>query len=119
MSFPIHADPVPLRVTSDGAARIAATRVLLDLVVQAFDEGATPETIVQQYPSLQLVDVYAVIAYCLRHRADVDAYLAERERLAGEVKAKIQAAQGDQRDLRARLLARRADQEDSHAAAGR
>jgi hypothetical protein len=51
----------------------------LETVLWAFQEGATPEDIVDQYPSLVLGDVYDVIAYYLRHRDDVDRYLAERQ----------------------------------------
>ncbi len=56
-------DPVPLRREESGAIRIGQTRVLLELVIRAFEDGATPETIVQRYSSLSLADVYAVIAY--------------------------------------------------------
>ena len=38
----------------------------------AFDEGATAEEIVQQYPALSLADAYAAISYYLRHRSDVE-----------------------------------------------
>ena len=75
----IYPDPVPLRITPEGDVRIGATRVLLDLVVHAFDDGATPEAIVQRFPTLRLADVYAVMAYCMRHRDEVDAYLQQQE----------------------------------------
>ena len=83
------------------------SRVLLELVVIAFEEGATPETIVQQYTTLRLADVYAVIAYSLRHRGEVEAYLRRRERQAIEVRQQIESAQGDLSAIRGRLLARR------------
>ena len=35
---------------------------------------------VRQYPSPQSPDVYSVIAYYLRGRADVEPYLRERQR---------------------------------------
>jgi uncharacterized protein (DUF433 family) len=99
-------DPVPLRVDANGDLRVGETRVLLDLVVQAFDGGATPETIVQNYPTLQLADVYAVIGYYLRHRNEVGEYLRQREQRAEEVRRKIEAAQPDMVGIRARLMAR-------------
>jgi len=37
--------------------------VLVELVIQAFQDGATPEAIVQRYPTTTLADIYAVIAY--------------------------------------------------------
>lgn len=60
--------------------RVAKTRVTLDTVVTAFLEGCTPEEIGEQYPSLQLLDIYLVIGYYLRHQNEVHAYLAERQR---------------------------------------
>jgi hypothetical protein len=58
MSLTIHADPVPLRVTGDGDVRVGSSRVLLDLVVRAFDDGLTPEAVVQRYPSLELANEF-------------------------------------------------------------
>ena len=79
MRFVVHADPVPLRIDADGEVRVGETRVLLDLVVQANREGIAPESIVQMYSSLQLADVHAVIAYYLRHQAEVDEYLKGKD----------------------------------------
>jgi len=55
------ADTLPLQLDEHGIYRIGSTRVTLDLVVSAFQRGATAEEIVQDYPSLQLPDVYQVI----------------------------------------------------------
>jgi uncharacterized protein (DUF433 family) len=56
--------------------------VLVELVIRAFQDGATPEAIAQRYPTATLADIYAVIAYYLRHRQELDAYLAGREQRA-------------------------------------
>ena len=82
------------------------SRILLELVIHAFQDGATPEVIAQHYPSATLADIYAVIAYYLRHREDIEAYLADREQQAREVRQRIESHQRDLADLRARLLAR-------------
>ncbi len=119
MALTIQTEPVPLRLTPEGDVRIGTTRVLLDLVVHAFDEGASPEAIVQRFPSLSLAEVYAVIAYLLRHRAEVNAYLQERERRAEEVRQKIEAAQGGMQEIRERLLARQTARDNGNAAPGR
>jgi hypothetical protein len=79
--------------------------VLVDLVVRAFQDGATPEAIVQRYPTTTLADVYAVIAYYLRHRQEIEEYLGQREIQATEVRQRIEQHQGDLGDLRRRLLA--------------
>ena len=51
-----------------GGLRVGRSRVLLELVIRAFQDGATPEAIVQRYPTTTLADIYAVVAYYLRHR---------------------------------------------------
>jgi uncharacterized protein (DUF433 family) len=107
MNLTAKTDTVPLREESDGALRVGESRVLLELVVHAFQDGATPESIVQSYSTLALADVYAVIAYYLRHRAEIEDYLAKREQQAEEVKKRIDSRQGDLSEIRARLLARR------------
>ncbi len=97
----------PLREDSTGALRIGDSRVLLELVVRAFQDGATPEAIVQKYSTLLLADVYAVIAYYLQHRDEVEAYLVHREQQAGEVRQRLEVQQGDLSEIRARLIPKR------------
>ncbi|HYV38047.1 MAG TPA: DUF433 domain-containing protein, partial [Gemmataceae bacterium] len=58
-------ETIPLLLDSDGVLRVSETRVTLDTIVGAFTEGATAEEIAQQYPSVPLADVYAVIGYYL------------------------------------------------------
>jgi uncharacterized protein (DUF433 family) len=114
----IQADPIPLREEASGALRVGGTRVLLELVIRAFEDGATPETIVQRYTTLRLPDVYAVIAYYLRHRSEIDEYLRRREQQAVEVSQRIAATQPDLGKIRQRLLAQRAATERNNAAVG-
>ena len=63
MSLVIESPAVPLRTDNDGVMRVGRTRVPLDTVVYAFNQGASPEEIVLSYPTLQLDDVYAVVNY--------------------------------------------------------
>ncbi|MBX9679185.1 MAG: DUF433 domain-containing protein [Gemmataceae bacterium] len=107
MPFTVQSDSPPLREDSAGALRVGDSRVLLELVIRAFQDGATPEAIVQRYPTLALPDVYAVITYYLRHRSDVEDYLGRREAKAAEVRRRIESQQGDLSDIRARLLVQR------------
>ena len=107
MALSLAAEPLPLRLDADGVVRVGGTRVTLDTVVEAFHEGDSAEEIVEQYSSLHLSDVYAALAYYLRHRPEVDAYLEER-RLQGEAVRAENEARFDPRGLRDRLLARRA-----------
>lgn len=108
MPFVIHSEAPPLRVDESGAVRVGNTRVLFVLVVQAFQNGATPEDIVRTFETLNLADTYAVVSYYLRHQAEVEELLAEYDREAEEVWKKIRERQGDQNAIRNRLLARKA-----------
>ncbi len=97
----------PLREDADGALRVGESRVLVELVVRAFQDGATPETIVQRYPTAGLADVYGVVTYYLRHRGEIEEYLARREQKAEEVRRRIDSRKGDLSEIRARFAARR------------
>src|SRR5580658_9532182 len=73
-------DAIPLTRDAHGVYRVGGTRVTLDLVVRAFNRGATAEEIAQKFSSLQLPDVYQVIGYYLKHSAELAAYFEKRER---------------------------------------
>lgn len=98
--------PAPLQAHSDGVVRIAGTRVTLDTVVSAFLQGATPEEIQQQYPSLDLPQVYSVVAYYLYNPTEVDAYLQQRAQRIAEVRRQNEA-RSSLVGVRERLLARK------------
>lgn len=106
MLLAITPESMPLMTDWDAVVRVGSTRVTLDTVVAAFRTGATAEEIAQQYPSVDLADVYAVITYYLRHRSEVEEYLRVREREAAEVRAEMEA-RFDPVGTRQRLLARR------------
>jgi uncharacterized protein (DUF433 family) len=97
---------VPLREDEQGAIRIGNTRVLLDVVIHEFRNGATAEGIVESYDALTLADVYAVISYYLQHADAVHDYLHRRQQEAKAVREMIEASQPPRPNLRAALLAR-------------
>jgi uncharacterized protein (DUF433 family) len=103
----IQTEAPPIRQDESGALRVGDSRVLLEMVIQEFREGATPEMIVQQYDTLALPDVYAVIGYYLRHREEIQAYLDQREHCGREVQRRVEESQRDLGDIRRRLLAAR------------
>jgi len=107
MSISLQAEAPPFREDSSGAMRVGASHVLLEIVIASFQDGATPETIVQRYPTLALADVYGVVYYYLRHRKEVEEYVARREQEADALWQRIDAQQGDLAEIRARLQARR------------
>jgi hypothetical protein len=79
----------------------------LDTVVAAFSDGATAEEIAQQYPSLNLADVYYVIGYYVRRPSQVEAYLQQRKAQIEDMR-KQNGSRFDPQGVRDRLLARRA-----------
>ena len=99
-------EAVPLKEDADGVVRVGGTRVTLDTIVTAFREGATAEEITQQYPSVSLADIYAVIGYYLRQREKIEAYLEQRRVQAQEVRRENER-RFDPQGIRDRLLARR------------
>ena len=107
MVLPTPTDTLPLETDADGVVRVSQTRVTLDIIVQTFSEGATAEEIAQQYPTVPLADVYSVIEYFLRRRAEVDTYLQERRKQAGQIRQQNETRR-DPAGIRERLLGRRA-----------
>ena len=86
----LHTEAPPLRVDTGGAIRVGDSRVSLDLVVEQYEGGMTPEDMVRVYDTLELADVYAVVAYYLRHPNEVRAYLTRRAEEAQGLRAKIE-----------------------------
>lgn len=118
MALTIQTDPIPLRVDEHGVIRVGGSQVLLDIVIREFNNGAEPETIAHGYPTLNLADVYGVIAYYLRHRQEIDDYLHTRRQEAEKLRQEIEAKQPGRAELRAKLLARKAQMELAHASPG-
>ena len=105
MRLIVDVQTVPLKAGSDGVMRVGDTRVTLDTVVHTFEQGHTAEEIVSHYPALRLADVYAVIAYYLNHRAEVQAYLRQQQEEAQKIWEQIES-KVDYQAFRERLLAR-------------
>lgn len=106
MPLVISTESIPLDTDTNGVICVRGSRVTLDSVVIAFKEGATPEEIVQQYPTLALADVYGVISYYLRRQAEVDSYLDERQNRSEGARERNEALFNSQ-GIRERLMARR------------
>jgi uncharacterized protein (DUF433 family) len=70
--------PKAVRKDSSGVLRVADTRVSLDSVVYAFNEGMDAAGIQYNFDTLSLAEVHAAIAYYLHNRPAVDAYLEHR-----------------------------------------
>lgn len=115
--LPLGPEPLPLREEADGTLRVSNSRITLDLIVEQYENGMSPESMVKAYDTLKLADVHAVIAYYLRHRDQVRAYLAHRRELAEKLRQRIESRHPGIRGEE--LLAHRAVQEKNHASADR
>jgi uncharacterized protein (DUF433 family) len=106
MALDLQASVLPLRRDSGGVIRIGGTRVTVESVLHAYLEGESAEGILERFPTLDLADVHAVVAWFLRNRRKVEAHLRECGR-----EAEAARAEADRRSQRAvgrkRLLGRR------------
>jgi uncharacterized protein (DUF433 family) len=105
MSLVLEREIPPLQEDETGAVRVGNSRVLLEIVIRAFQDGASPESIVQRYSTLALSDVYHTIGYYLRHQDVVETYLSQREQLAEAVQHRLSGVQPNINVIRSRLLA--------------
>ena len=111
---------VPLTTTEFGTIRVGHSRVSLDSVVYHYEQGATAERIAESFPSLDLAEIYAVIAYYLANRESVQEYLRRQEAEADALQQQIESDPKQQKatnQLRERIRARRVAQQstnDSH-----
>jgi uncharacterized protein (DUF433 family) len=92
MTKPPHEYVVP---TPEGGWRINGTRISLDSVVHAYRAGTSPETIVAEYPSLSLEQVHGALAFYLRHREEIDAYLTAQDQLWAEFQQTSETANAE------------------------
>lgn len=104
MSLALERETPPLREDETGAIRVSNSKVLLETVIRAFQDGAPPESIVHRYSTLSLSDVYNTIGYYLRHRDAVEVYLLQREELADAVQQRLADIQPNLSSIRQRLL---------------
>jgi uncharacterized protein (DUF433 family) len=105
-----------LRIDEGSTIRVGNSRISLDLVVEQYENGMTPEAMVRAYDTLELADVHAAIAYYLRHREEVRAYLKRRMEESEALRARIEAERP--RVSREELMARRRAKEKADAPTG-
>lgn len=84
---------IPLIQDPPGVLRVGRGRVMLELVIHAYLQGESPSDIIEMYPALELGEVFAVIAYYLAHRTEVDEYLRHCDEAAAALRRKIEACQ--------------------------
>jgi uncharacterized protein (DUF433 family) len=56
--------------------QVAGHRIGLQDLVYYYNEGYSPEGLLEAFPTLSLALIHKIIAFYLENRADVDAYVA-------------------------------------------
>ncbi|VAW38815.1 hypothetical protein MNBD_CHLOROFLEXI01-4683 [hydrothermal vent metagenome] len=87
---------LPLKTDSGGTIRIGGTRVRLDTVVYAFNQGYTAEEILSQFPALDLAGIYVVISYYLNNQEAIDEYIRQQEIEADHIQQQFESQPGYQ-----------------------
>ena len=88
INFP---ENVPLVQWEDGSIRVQGTRLLLAMIVTAFQQGDTPDEINDSFPSASVTQIEAVIDWYLNNKSEADAYLEEREAAAAKMRQEIES----------------------------
>ncbi|HEY8601568.1 MAG TPA: DUF433 domain-containing protein [Thermomicrobiales bacterium] len=101
---------LPLRLDEQGTIRVGRSRVTLDLVIDAYHRGVSPETIAQQFPVMSLAEIYGAITYYLQHQSEMNEYLNERAEAAAPLLHRLEAG-ANPVGLRAELQGRRAERQ--------
>ncbi len=90
---------------ADGEIRLTGHRIGLFHVVDRYQEGYSPEMIVEDLPTLSLALIHRVIAFYLENQSEVDAYVADRHAELDRQEA-AQPSSGAALEIRKRLQAR-------------
>lgn len=83
--------PLPMKLDKHGVIRVSGTRVTLDTLLAWLNQGETPEELHEGFPTVPLADIYAIIAYYLANREQVDAYLQHNREIADRLQTEIEA----------------------------
>jgi uncharacterized protein (DUF433 family) len=92
---------------ADGYIHMTGHRIGLHDLVFYYNEGYSPEALLEAFPTLSLALVHKVIAFYLEHSVDVNAYVAGCE-VEMERQRAVAARGPDMAELRRRLVAKRA-----------
>ena len=71
-----------------GGYYLTGSRVSLESLIWLFREGASPETLVDEFPTLSLEQVYGAITFYLANRAEIESYLEVAEKQWEEVRSR-------------------------------
>ena len=94
----------------NGGYYLAGSRVSLASIIYEYRDGAAPETIRQNFPTLSLEQVHGAIAFYLGHPQETEAYLSDLEKRWDELERAAKPASPEIQErieeARKRLLAK-------------
>ena len=64
----------------NGGYFVAGSRVSLASIIYEYRDGAAPETIRQNFPTLSLEQIHGAIAFYLGHQHEAETYLSDLEK---------------------------------------
>ena len=73
--------------------RLAGTRITVGQLVILYKEGLSPEEIADQYPHLELAQIYTALSYYHANREELEASLAAEQKEAKELEAQYMGPQ--------------------------
>ena len=94
-----------LRVDRDNVIRVGRTRVTLDTLITVYEQGYSPEEIVESFNTLDPNHVCEVIVLYHRHHREVRSYLEEGERIGEEIRRHLKPVLPS-RDFKDRIVPR-------------
>lgn len=97
---------IPLQTDEHGVIRASGTRVTLDSIINYYRQGQIPEALHEGFPTVPLIDIYALIAYYLANRDELDTYLKHQEAHVELIRQEFEAKYPP-KVTRAELLKRR------------
>ena len=80
---------LPISVEEDGSWKVTGTRVTVEVLIDLFKRGSTPEQILDDYPTIPLASIYEIIGYYLSNQQTVEEYIAYRDAEAKEIHAQL------------------------------
>jgi uncharacterized protein (DUF433 family) len=86
MSTALDAILVRTPGTCGGRIRIDGTRITVHRIATLYKQGLSAEEMIVTYPHLSLGQVYAALAYYHSNREEIDAELADDDRLYDQLK---------------------------------
>ena len=76
----------------DGGYYVAGSRVSLASIIHEYQDGAAPETIRQNFPTLSLEQIHGAIAFYLGHPQEAATYLSALEKKWDELERGVKPA---------------------------